>query len=183
MVHPSSDVQSQKIGKDTVIWQFCIILKNAQIGRECNINSHVFIENDVKIGNRVTIKSGLQIWYGISIEDDVFVGPNVTFTNDKSPRSKQYPIAYCKTKIKKGASIGASSTILPDIEIGSYALVGAGSVVTKRVRSHALIIGNPAKQVGWVDYQGEKLLKLNETEFSNSKGEIWIETKKGIKKL
>jgi acetyltransferase-like isoleucine patch superfamily enzyme len=183
MVHPSSDVQSQKIGKNTMIWQFCIVLKNAQIGKDCNINSHVFIENDVKIGDRVTIKSGVQIWDGISIEDDVFVGPNVSFTNDKSPRSKQYPMEYCKTKIKKGASIGASTTILPDIEIGSYALVGAGSVVTKSVSPHALIVGNPAKQVGWVDYQGEKLFKLNENEFSNSKGEIWIETKKGIIKL
>ena len=183
MVHPSSDVQSQQIGKNTVIWQFCIVLKNAQIGRDCNINSHVFIENDVKIGNRVTIKSGVQIWDGISVEDDVFIGPNVTFTNDKFPRSKLYPETFCKTKILKGASIGANCTILSNLQIGSFSLIGAGSVVTKDVAPHALVFGNPAIQSGWVDFNGEKLKKISDSEWINSKGEIWQLTTTGIKQL
>jgi acetyltransferase-like isoleucine patch superfamily enzyme len=182
MIHPSSEVHSKKIGDNTIIWQFCVVLNGAQIGKDCNINSFVFIENDVVIGNRVTIKPGVQIWDGVCIEDDVFIGPNVTFTNDKTPRSKQYPKSFSKTIIKTGASIGANSTLLSNIEVGCYALIGAGSVVTKSVIPHALVIGNPAIQIGWVDYNGERLIHLNKTELSNSKEEIWVLTKNGIKK-
>jgi UDP-2-acetamido-3-amino-2,3-dideoxy-glucuronate N-acetyltransferase len=183
MIHQSSDVQTKKIGQNTKVWQFCVILEGAQIGEDCNINSHVFIENDVKIGNQVTIKSGVQIWDGIIIEDKVFIGPNVTFTNDITPRSKIYPIKFGITKVKKGASIGANSTILSNLEIGSYSLIGAGSVVTKNVVPHALVIGNPARQIGWVDFNGEVLKKINESEWINSKDEVWKLTVKGIKQI
>ena len=145
MIHPLSDCQSKNIGKNTNVWQFCVVLPNAQIGENCNICSHCFIENDVKIGNNVTIKCGVQLWDGIEIEDNVFIGPNVTFTNDKYPRSKQYPEKFLKTKICKGASIGANSTICPGITIGEKAMIGAGSVVTKDVKSNTLVKGNPAK--------------------------------------
>ncbi|HSU49376.1 MAG TPA: acyltransferase [Segetibacter sp.] len=146
-IHPLSDVQSTNIGNGTTIWQFCVILPKASIGDNCNINCHVFIENDVTIGNRVTIKSGVQIWDGITIEDDVFIGPNVTFTNDLKPRSKKYPEVFLKTIIRAGASIGANSTILPGIEIGENAMVGAGSVVLKNIDPNTLWVGNPARKI------------------------------------
>ncbi|NNG45144.1 N-acetyltransferase [Pseudoalteromonas sp. NEC-BIFX-2020_002] len=147
MIHKLSDVQSITIGDNTNIWQFCVVLSQARIGRDCNICSHCLIENDVIIGDRVTIKSGVQIWDGITIEDDVFIGPNVTFTNDLTPRSKQYPTEFFKTRICKGASIGANSTILPGITIGAGAMIGAGSVVTKSVAEHVTVVGNPAKEI------------------------------------
>jgi acetyltransferase-like isoleucine patch superfamily enzyme len=151
-----ADVQSSSIGKDTFIWQFCVVLKDAIIGDNCNINANVFIENDVIIGNNVTIKSGVQIWDGLEIKDNVFIGPNVTFTNDFSPRSKQYPEKFLRTKIKKGASIGANSTILGGVTIGKFSMVGAGSVVTKNIGSHELWYGNPAKFKGYVCKCGNK---------------------------
>ena len=177
MIHPSSAVQSNNIGTHTTIWQFCVVLSGAVIGDDCNINANVFIENDVVVGNRVTVKSGVQLWDGIRIEDDVFIGPNVTFTNNSKPRSKQYPETIAQTIVRKGASIGANSTILPNIEIGEFALVGAGSVVTKNILPQELVIGNPAKRIGWVNKNGDKLIKLDgniwKDEFS---GEIFEET-------
>lgn len=150
MIHPLSDVLADCIGPNTTVWQFVVILKEAQIGDHSNICSHCFIENDVRIGDRVTVKCGVQIWDGTVIEDDVFIGPNVTFSNDKYPRSKQYPSAFSKTIVQQGASIGANATILPGVSIGKYALIGAGSVVTKDVPDYALVIGNPAKFVRYV---------------------------------
>lgn len=144
-IHESSDVQSTHIGNDTTIWQYSIILPGAIIGNNCNVCAHTFIENDVKIGNRVTIKSGVFLWDGLIIEDDVFIGPCVAFTNDKHPRSKQYPEQYLKTTIKKGASLGANATILPGITVGEGAMVGAGAVVTKDVAPFTVVTGNPAK--------------------------------------
>ncbi|MCE3255435.1 MAG: putative acetyltransferase [Rickettsiaceae bacterium] len=144
-VHNLSDVKSKNIGNGTNVWQFCVILPNAIIGSNCNICSHIFIENDVKIGDNVTIKNGVQIWDGMIIEDNVFIGPNVTFCNDKQPRSKQYPDKFLSTIIKKGASIGANATILPGVIIGQNAMVGAGSVVTKDVEADSVVAGNPAK--------------------------------------
>ncbi len=147
MIHDLSDVQSSNIGEGTNIWQFCIILQKAVIGCDCNICSHCFIENDVIVGNRVTIKSGVQLWDGLRIENDVFIGPNVTFANDKHPRAGNKSFNLLTTLIKTGASIGGGSTILPGIIIGSNAVIGAGSVVTRDVPSNATVIGNPARLV------------------------------------
>ena len=144
-IHSLADVQSENIGKDTFVWQYTVILKEAIIGNNCNINCQVFIENDVIIGDNVTIKPGVQIWDGLRIENNVFIGPNVTFTNDRYPRSKQYPEEFQQTLIKKGASIGANTTILGGITIGENTLIGAGSVVTKDVPANELWVGNPAK--------------------------------------
>lgn len=164
--HPLSDVQSNKIGENTLIWQFTIVLPEAQIGNNCNINCHCFIENDVVIGDNVTIKAGVQLWNGITIEDGVFVGPNVTFTNDLTPRSKSYPIAFKKTIVGLSASIGANSTILCGIALGAYCMIGAGSVVTKSIPPYTLWYGNPAVHRGYVTEQGRVLgldLKDKET--------------------
>jgi len=151
MLHQTADIQSSQIGKRTKVWQFVVVLPNAKIGNDVNICSHCFIENDVIIGDRVTIKSGVQIWDGISIEDDVFIGPNVSFTNDRFPRSKIYPENFARTTIQKGASIGANATILPNLTIGTNAMIGAGSVVTRSVPPNAIVVGNPAKIIGYVD--------------------------------
>ena len=156
MIHKLSDVQTQNIGENTNIWQFCVVLKKAKIGNNCNINAGVLIENDVIIGDNVTIKSGVQIWDGITLEDNVFIGPNVTFTNDFTPRSKQYPNQFLKTTIQKGTSIGANSTVIGGITIGEYSMIGAGSVVTKSVGVQELWYGNPAKQKGFVCKCGQK---------------------------
>lgn len=173
MIHHLSDVQSTSIGKGTTIWQFSIVLKNAIIGNNCNINCHCFVENEVVIGDNVTLKSGVYVWDGITIENDVFVGPNVTFVNDPYPRSKKHLSTYPKTVIRKGASIGASSTILCGVEIGEYALIGAGALVTKNVPNNALVIGSPAKIVGWITDEGEKLEKI-ENYYLDSKGKKYI---------
>ena len=156
IIHTSSDVQTSNIGDGTSVWQYTVILKGAVIGNHCNINCNVFIENDVQIGNNVTIKSGVQVWDGITIEDNVFIGPNVTFTNDFIPRSKQYPTNFLKTTIKKGASIGANSTIIDGIKIGEYAMIGAGSVVTKNIQNNELWYGNPAIKKGYICKCGTK---------------------------
>ena len=145
-VHRLADVQTNNIGDNTSIWQFCVILKDAVIGENCNINCNVFIENKVKIGNNVTIKPGVQIWDGITIGDNVFIGPNVTFTNDKHPVSKNTNFELVKTVVKTGASIGANSTILPGITIHENAVIGAGSVVTKDIPANETWFGNPAKK-------------------------------------
>ena len=144
MIHNLSDCKSVNIGKDTNIWQFCVVFPNAKIGENCNICAHVLIENDVTIGNNVTVKSGVQLWDGITLEDNVFIGPNVTFTNDLFPRSKNTNWELQKTLIKKGASIGANATILAGITIGENAMIGAGSVVTKDVPANEVWYGNPA---------------------------------------
>lgn len=144
--HPQALVESEKIGNGTRIWAFAHVLPGAKIGADCNICNHTFIENDVVIGDRVTVKCGVQLWDGITLEDDVFVGPNATFTNDAFPRSKQ-PFELILTVVKRGASIGANATILPGIIIGEGAMVGAGAVVTKNVPPRALVVGNPAKVV------------------------------------
>ena len=157
-IHPTSDIQSKTIGKGTVIWQFTVVLPGAKIGENCNINSHCFIENDVLIGDRVTIKCGVYVWDGITIEDNAFIGPNVTFINDKFPRSRE-GFNLLRTVIKRGASIGANSTILPGIIIGENALIGAGSVVTRNVPGNTLWIGNPARRTGYVCNCGHKLDK------------------------
>jgi acetyltransferase-like isoleucine patch superfamily enzyme len=151
MIHPLSDVQSPNLGEGTRIWQFVVILPKARIGRDCNICAHCLIENDVIIGDRVTVKSGVQLWDGIELEDDVFVGPNATFTNDPFPRSRHYPESFKKTVVRQGASIGANATLLPGVVIGRKALVGAGAVVTADVPDRAIVAGNPATIINWVE--------------------------------
>ena len=149
-IHPLSDVMSSTIGQKTKIWQYSVILPKAVIGENCNICAHTLIENDVVIGNNVTVKSGVYVWDGITLKDNVFIGPCVTFTNDKKPRSKQYPDEFPKTVVEEGASIGANATLLPGINIGKNALIGAGAVVTKNVPENAIMVGNPAVIKGYV---------------------------------
>ena len=154
-IHPLSDVQCENIGKGSKVWQFCVVLPRAIIGKNVNICSHCLIENDVVIGDNVTVKSGVQIWDGITIEDNVFIGPNVTFCNDKMPRSKVYPEVFLPTIIGKGVSIGANATILPGITIAPAAMVGAGAVVTKDVPEGAVVMGNPAHVVRFLEVSDE----------------------------
>ena len=144
-IHPLADVQSHHIGTDTRVWQFVIVLEGAVIGEHCNICSHCFIEADVVICDRVTIKNGTHIWDGSRIGNDVFIGPNVTFTNDIYPRSRIHPDRFEQTIIEDGASIGGGTTILPGLRIGRKAMIGAGSVVTKPVPDYALVYGVPAR--------------------------------------
>ena len=139
MIHKLSDIQSKNIGESTNIWQFCVVLKNAEIGNNCNICSHCFIENEVIIGNNVTIKSGVQIWDGMIIEDDVFIGQNATFCNDRYPKSKNKNWKIEKIIIKRGAVIGANATILPGVTIGENAVIGAGCTITKDVEPGKII--------------------------------------------
>ena len=155
-IHPLSDVQSGKIGANTIVWQYVVILPGAVIGDNCNINAHCFVENDVSIGDRVTVKCGVFIWDGITIGDDVHLGPNVTFTNDIYPRSK-HEFNVTRTIIEKGASVGANATIIAGLTVGEYALIGAGSVVTRNVPNNTLWMGNPARQRGYVCNCGHKL--------------------------
>jgi UDP-2-acetamido-3-amino-2,3-dideoxy-glucuronate N-acetyltransferase len=151
MIHPQALCESRSVGYGTRIWAFAHVLPGAQIGCDCNICDGVFIENDVTIGNRVTVKCGVQVWDGVRLEDDVYVGPNATFTNDRFPRSKVYLETYAQTVVRQGASIGANATVLPGIEIGAGAMVGAGAVVTHSVPANAVVMGNPARITGYVD--------------------------------
>lgn len=144
-IHPTADVQSGSIGVGTRVWQFVVVLPNAVIGADCNICSHCFIENDVVIGDRVTIKSGVQLWDGMRVADDVFIGPNATFTNDRHPRSGHRNYNQQRTILDAGCSIGAGAVVLPGLRVGKGAMVGAGAVVTRDVPDGATVVGNPAK--------------------------------------
>ena len=150
-VHALADVHSVTIGSGTRIWQFVVIFADAKIGEDCNICSHCLIENDVVVGDRVTVKSGVQLWDGLRVGDDVFIGPNASFTNDRFPRSRAKPEQFLLTNIHSGASIGAGAVILPGVVIGRNAMVAAGAVVTRSVPPNAVVVGNPAKIVGYVD--------------------------------
>lgn len=145
--HPQAIVETKDVGDGTRIWAFAHVLSGARIGENCNICDHTFVENDVVLGDNVTIKCGVQVWDGIRIEDDVFVGPNATFTNDPLPRSGQHLDEYPLTTVRKGASIGANATILPGVEVGRSAIIGAGAVVTHDVPPYAVVVGNPARIV------------------------------------
>lgn len=156
-IHPTAIVENGAIiGENTRVWAFVHVLPGARIGADCNLCDHVFIENDVHVGDRVTIKSGVQLWDGVVLEDDVFVGPNATFTNDSFPRSKQYPEQFRQTVVHKGASIGANATILPGVHIGMNSMVGAGAVVTRDVPPYAIVVGNPARISGYVSSEQAK---------------------------
>lgn len=150
-IHPLADANSAEIGTDTKIWQYSVIFAGAKIGNNCNICAHTLVESDVVIGNNVTVKSGVFLWDGTRIEDNVFIGPNATFTNDPMPRSKVYPAAFQGILVKNGASIGANATILPGITIGESAMVGAGAVVTRDVPKGAVVVGNPAKIIRYIE--------------------------------
>lgn len=176
MIHPLSDVQTTNIGDTTNIWQFTVILKGAKIGSNCNINCNCFIENDVIIGDNVTVKAGVYIWDGVRIGDGAFIGPCVAFTNDRAPRSKRYLAKLLTTTIGEKASIGANSTLLPGVTIGNFALVGAGSVVTKDVPAHSLCYGNPARIKGYVCECGQK---LNEDLTCRECGKMYFRTNTG----
>ena len=145
------------IGKRTRIWAFAHLLKGVTVGDDCNVCDHTFIEGRVRIGNRVTVKCGVSLWDGVVVEDDVFIGPNVVFTNDKRPRSRRRPPEYPETKLKQGCSLGANATILPGLTVGRWAMIGAGAVVTRNVPDFALVVGTPARRAGWVCQCGEKL--------------------------
>lgn len=145
MIHELAFVESENIGKNTDVWQFCVVLKGAYIGSNCNLNCNVLVEGGAIIGDNVTIKPGVQIWKGVILENDVFVGPNVTFTNDLFPRSKNKNFDLKPILVKKGASIGANSTVLAGVIVGENALIGAGSVVNKDIPDNEVWIGNPAK--------------------------------------
>jgi UDP-2-acetamido-3-amino-2,3-dideoxy-glucuronate N-acetyltransferase len=147
-IHASADVKTQSIGEGTRIWQNSIILEGARIGSNCNINALCFIENDVIIGNNVTLKCGVYLWDGMTVEDNVQIGPNATFTNDKYPRAKDHTFELKRITLRKGASIGANATILGGVTIGRYAMIGAGSLVTKDVPDGELWYGNPAVSHG-----------------------------------
>lgn len=153
MIHTLADCKA-KVPESTCVWQFCVIFPEAKIGERCNICANSLIENDVEIGNDVTIKSGVQLWDGVRIEDCVFIGPNVTFTNDNIPRSKNPNYHANGITIKKGASVGANATLIAGITIGEYAFIGAGSVVTKDVPEYTVWYGNPAKQRGIITKNG-----------------------------
>ena len=147
MIHPLSDVQTDQIGEGTRIWQFAVVLKGAKIGRDCNIFAHTFIENDVVIGDNVTVKCGVQLWDGLRVGNNVFIGPNATFCNDKHPKSGNRDFECLQTVIEDEVSIGANATILPGVRLGKGCVVGAGAVVVKDVPPGITVVGNPAKEL------------------------------------
>jgi acetyltransferase-like isoleucine patch superfamily enzyme len=164
--HPSALVESATIGAGTRIWAFAHVLKGARIGRHCNIGDHCFVEGGARIGDNVTIKNGIAIWDGVVVRDNAFVGPFAVFTNDLAPRSPRFPAAARRyasrgwlspTVVEEGASIGANATILCGLRIGQFAMIGAGAVVTRAVPAYALMVGVPARQVGWVCECGTRL--------------------------
>lgn len=176
--HQTALVESTAIGDETRIWAFAHILPGARIGRQCNVCDHVFIENEVVLGDRVTVKCGVQLWDGITIEDDVFIGPNATFTNDPFPRSKQYLDRPSTTLVRHGASIGANATILPGLTIGERAMIGAGCVVTHDVPPHAKVVGNPARIIGYVDTRMEQqaIMEVSDSVEVTRFGEVSVHT-------
>lgn len=144
-IHQLADVSTTQIGEGTKVWQFAVVFQGAVVGRDCNICAHSLIENNVIVGDRVTVKSGVYLWAGTRIGNDVFIGPNATFTNDAFPRSKQYPTEFVGVVVDDGASIGANATLLPGVRIGKGAMVGAGAVVTTDVQDWTVVSGNPAR--------------------------------------
>jgi UDP-2-acetamido-3-amino-2,3-dideoxy-glucuronate N-acetyltransferase len=159
-IHPLAVVdEGAQIGEGTRIWHFAHVRSTAKIGRGCNIGKDVYIDADVVIGNNVKIQNGVSVYHGVTIEDDVFCGPHMTFTNDMYPRAFGENWKVIKTLVKKGASIGAHATIVCDTTLGEYCMIGSGAVVTRDVPSHGLVVGNPARLVGFVCKCGEPLTK------------------------
>jgi len=169
-IHPLADVKTDKIGDNSRIWQYVVVFAGAEIGADANICAHCLIEDDVIVGNRVTVKSGVQLWDGLRVSDDVFIGPNATFTNDRMPRSKHQPEKFLETVLEEGASVGAGAVILPGIRIGCNAMVAAGAVVTRSVPPNAIVVGNPARIMGYVDAGCSKA--THETTRTDVPGEV-----------
>lgn len=167
-IHPKAIVEGESIGKGSRVWAFAHLLAEARIGRDANICDHVFIENDVVVGDRVTVKCGVQLWDGLRVDDDVFIGPNATFVNDAFPRSREHPEAYLRTTLRQGCSIGAGATVLGGVTIGAGAMVGAGAVVTRDVPAFAIVTGNPARIRG---YAGADRVPADRTDRSGSVSE------------
>ncbi len=155
-IHPTALVEGDSIGEDTRIWAFAHVMDETVIGKHCNLGDHTFVESGAILGDRVTVKNGVSIWEGVVIEDDVFLGPNCVLTNDRNPRSRQ-DYHQEKTLICRGATIGANATVLCGIVVGEYAMIGAGAVVTKDVPPYALMLGAPARFVGWVCRCGQRI--------------------------
>ena len=185
-VHESSYVDEPcQIGKGTKIWHFSHVMKNSVIGENCNIGQNVVVSPNVKLGNNVKIQNNVSVYTGVVCEDDVFLGPSMVFTNVINPRSGVIrKEEYMKTIVKKGASIGANATIVCGNIIGKYSFIGAGAVVTKEVPDYGLIVGNPAKQIGWMSEFGEHL-KFNEDGFAicNNTGEKYIKNNNIVNKI
>ena len=183
--HPTAIVDKGVIiGNNTRIWAFVHVLKGVTIGADCNLCDHTFVEGQVRIGDRVTVKCGVSLWDGLTVENDVFIGPNACFTNDKRPRSRQYPPEFSKTLLKEGCSLGGNCTILPGMTIGRWAMVGAGSVVTRSVPDFGLVVGNPSRLVGWVCRCGEKLPPAVNRQMACKCGQSYEQVADGeIKKL
>ncbi len=160
-VHSHALLESQDVGQGTRVWAFAHVMPEARVGALCNIGENVFIEGGAVLGDGVTVKNGVQLWSGVTCENNVFLGPNATFTNDLRPRSRQpmTEATFKKTRVCEGASVGANATVVPGVTIGVYAMVGAGAVVTRDVPDHALVVGNPARQRGWVCRCGDRLTK------------------------
>lgn len=157
-IHPTAEVSDKAlIGEGTKIWNLAQVREEAEIGENCIISKNVYIDTKVKIGNCVKIQNNVNVYHGVEIEDDVFLGPSMTFTNDMFPRAFNGEWKITDTRVKKGASIGANSTVVCGVTIGEYAMIGAGSVVTRDVLPYALVVGNPAKQIGWVCECGARL--------------------------
>jgi len=176
--HETAIVETEHVGEGTRIWAYAHVLAGARIGRDCNLCDHTFVENDVIVGDRVTIKCGVQLWDGVRLESDVFVGPNATFTNDRYPRSKQHLPEVLKTVVRRGASIGANATITPGLVIGEHAMIGAGAVLTHNAPPHAKLVGNPARITGYIDAKLEgataKLVDDQDGPAVRSLGEAFI---------
>lgn len=158
-LHDTALCESEDVGDGTRIWAFAHVMRRARIGDNCNVCDHVYIEDGAVLGNRVTVKNGVSIWDKVTLEDDVFVGPNAVFTNDRVPRAafKTPPELFLTTHVKTGASIGANATIICGVVVGSQAFIGAGAVVTRDVANHALVVGNPARRLGWICSCGQRL--------------------------
>lgn len=158
-LHPQALVETDRIGTGSRVWAFAHLLPGAQVGSDCNICDGAFIEGGAVVGDRVTVKNNVLLWDGVTVEDDVFLGPNAVFTNDLDPRAafKKDPSAFLPTRVRSGATIGANATIVCGVEIGTNAFVGAGTVVVRDVADHALVVGNPARQIGWMCACGARL--------------------------
>lgn len=170
-VHPNALCETDQIGSGTRIWAFAHVMSNVVIGADCNIGDHAFVESGVRIGDRVTVKNGVAIWDGVTVADDVFLGPNCVLTNDLFPRSRVYHDTVVPTRIERGASVGANATIIAGVTLGEFCLVGAGSVVNHDVAPFALVVGMPARRIGWVGVRGERLaLSLQNPVVENENG-------------